>query len=141
MQDQRPLGITLLIIWAVIMGGFIFFGGLDYWKQGANGINSVSTDPDPQLIQSWSPEYQDQMLVGMLWMLGGLGFWAAAFGLWNSKEWGRKAGLLSGGAIVAGWVIIKIVSLSWGAPPTFISLLVGLPMLYLLTEEVRDYCQ
>jgi len=140
MQKQRPQGITIFVVWAVIMGGLAAIYGLSYWKEGVDGINSASTDYDPQLIQSWFPYFRYYMLAGAIWALGGLGYWGASFGLLNSKEWGRKMGLYAGGAIILGWAIIEFISLSFKNPPPFISLLVGLPALYLLTKEVRDYC-
>jgi hypothetical protein len=140
MQKQRPQGIIIFVIWAVLMGGLVAAYGMSYLKEGMIGINSASTDYNPQLVQSWVPYFRYYMLAGLIWVLGGLGLWGASYGLLNSEEWGRKIGLYAGGAIVFGWAIIKFVSLSFKNPPPFFSLLVGMSALYLLTKEIRDYC-
>jgi len=140
MSRQRPQGMIVFVIWAVIMGGLVAIYGLSYLKEGMDGINSASTDYNPQLVRSWFPYFRYYMLAGLIWILGGLGYWSASYGLLNSEEWGRKIGLYAGGAIIVGWAIIKFVSLSFKNPPPLIGLLVGVSAGYLLTKEIRDYC-
>ncbi len=131
MENKRPLPLTIFVLWAGIMGIFIALDGWSYFQQGMD----VSNAPEP-----WIQDLRRYILPGILWILGGLGFCASAFGIWTAKEWGRQAGLYSGAAIVAGWILIKIVSLGFGNPAPLLSLFVGIPALYLLTQEVRVYC-
>ena len=141
MQKQRPFGITLFVVWAVIMGALVLFYGFSYFKEGLDGINSASTDIDPPLVRSLFPYFRTYMLAGAIWMLGGLGYLAGSFGIWNAEGWGRKLALYAGGAIVLGWAIIQYVSYSFKNAPPLISLFVGLIALYLLTRDARDYCE
>jgi hypothetical protein len=141
MHKQRPFGITLFVVWAVIMGGLVLYYGFSYFKEGMDGINSAATDIDPQLIQSWFPYFRAYMWAGAIWMLGGLGYLAGSLGIWNAEGWGRRLALYAGGTIVLGWAIIQWVSASFKNAPPLISLFVGLIAVYLLTTEAREYCE
>jgi hypothetical protein len=137
---QRPVRITIFIILFALAGVIVGLIGLSYWSEGLGGLNSVHTDPDPALIQMWFPYFRIYLGAGALFALGGLGYLASAFFLWNFEERGRKIGLYAGGAVVIAWGSIQYVSLSFRNPPPLSSLLIGLLALYLLTEEVRQYC-
>ena len=130
MENKRPLPITLFALWAGIMGVFIALDGWSYFLQG------IDVGDAPEF---WIQDLRRYIFPGILWIFGGVGFIASALGTWSAREWGRLAGLYSGAAIVAGWLIIKIISLGFGNPAPFLSLLVGIPALYLLTQEARDY--
>lgn len=137
MQNERPIGVTLFVVWSFLAGIFVLLAGLGLMADGVSGIGAAATD---ELSRSWLPYYWWYAIVGIVWVLGTLVSWVAAFFLFNADDWGRKAGIYSIIPIAVGWGIIKIISLSWGNPPPLIGLLVVIPMLYLLTEQVRDYC-
>jgi hypothetical protein len=136
---ERPFRIAAFIILFALAGIFVGLIGTSYWSEGAAGLQSVHTDPDPELIRMWFPDFRSYMWAGAFFALGGLGYLVSAFLLWNFEERGRQIGLYAGGAIVLAWGIVKYISLHFGNPPPFGSLVVGLLALYLLTEEVRRY--
>lgn len=136
---ERPVRITTFIILFALAGIVVGLIGISYWSEGLDGLNSIYTDPDPALIQMWFPYFRLYMVAGALFALGGLGYLASAFFLWNFEERGRKIGVYAGGAILIAWGIIKYVSLSFQLPPSLGSLLIGLLALYPLTEEIRQY--
>ncbi len=131
MENKRPLPLTIFVLWAGIMGILVALDGWSYFQQGMD----VSNAPEV-----WIQDLRRYILPGILWILGGWGFVVSAFGIWSAKEWGRLAGLYSGAAIVAGWILIKLISLGFGNPPQQLGLYVGIPALYLLTQDARDYC-
>ena len=132
MQNKtRPISVIIFILWAGIMGFFIAWDGLTYFMKGAD----VTGQPE-----YWIADLRKYILPGILWIAGGLGFMASAIGLWLASEKARVIGLYSGAALVTGWVLIKIISLGFGLPASLLSLFVGVPALYLLTEEARAYC-
>jgi len=137
---QRTFRITVFIILFAIAGVIVSLIGVSYWKQGADGFNSVNTDLDPALIRSWFPYFQTFMWAGALFVIGGLGYIASAWFLWQRSELGKKIGLYSGAAIVLAWGILEYVSFSFQLSPPISSLLIGLVALYLLTGEIREYC-
>ena len=137
---ERPVRITIFIILFALAGVIVGLIGLSYLSEGLAGLNSVHTDPDPALTQTWFPYFRIYMWAGALYAFGGLGYLVSAFLLWNFDEQGRKIGLYAGGAIVLAWGCIQYVSLSFKNPPPLSSLLAGLLALYLLTKEVRQYC-
>jgi hypothetical protein len=130
-NKPRPLGMTIFILWSGIMGFFIAWDGWGYFMKGVD----VSTAPE-----FWVQDLRHYIFPGALWVLGGLGFCASAIGLWSAKNWARVAGLYSGAALVAGWILIKIISLGFGNPASLLSLFVGIPAFYLLTDEAKAYC-
>ncbi len=129
-KQSRPMGITIFILWAGIMGFFIAWDGWGYFVKGMD----VSTAPDV-----WIQDLRRYILPGILWMVGGLGFCSSALGLWDSRDWARNVGLYSGAALVIGWILIKMISLGFGNPAPLLSLFVGIPALYLLTGEVKAF--
>ena len=131
MENRRPLPITAFVIWAGIMGVFVALDGWSYFQKGLD----VSNAPEV-----WLQDLRRYILPGILWVLGGWGFAASAYGIWFSKKWAIQTGLYSGAAIVAGWILLKLISLGFGNPPEQLGLYVGMPALYLLTQDARDYC-
>ena len=114
-----------------VNGGFVALDGWSYFQKGMD----VSNAPEV-----WIQDLRRYILPGILWVLGGWGFAASAYGIWFSKKWAIQAGLYSGAAIVAGWILLKLISLGFGNPPEQLGLYVGMPALYLLTQDARDYC-
>lgn len=131
MENKRPLPITIFMLWASIMGTFIALDGWSYFQRGMD----VSNAPEV-----WIQDLRGYILPGILWVLGGWGFVASAYGIRLSKKWAIQTGLYSGAAIVAGWILIKLISLGFGNPPQQLGLYAGIPALYLLTQDARDYC-
>jgi hypothetical protein len=138
MHAERPLKITALIILIALGGGIILLMGLDRWSFGANGLSTIS--PSYPSIDQAMTYYRAHSFTGVLWIFGGLGFLAAAYGLWNFEEWGIKAGLYSGAAIVLGWLIIEYFAITAsGYPAPIGGLFIGLSIFLLQTDQVRDY--
>ena len=129
-NQSRPMGMTIFILWAGIMGFFIAWDGWSYFVKGMD----VGNAPDV-----WVQDLRGYVLPGILWMAGGLGFCASAFGLWAGRSWARIVGLYSGPALVVGCVLIKLISLGFGNPAPLLSLFVGIPALYLLTDEAKAF--
>jgi hypothetical protein len=113
------------------MGFFLAWDGWDYFLRGAD----VSGQPE-----FWIQDLRKYILPGLLWVIGGLGFCVAAYGIWSANEWGRKTALYAGAAIVMGWIIIKIISLGFGLPAPLLDLFVGISALFSLSNDVRKYC-
>ena len=135
MQNQRPIGVILFAIWTFITSALVILYGWAVWDDGAKGLA-----PDARGLPMWIPYFKTYIFVGVLWVVAGFCSFVSTLALLNGEEWGRIVTIIAVMAIAIGWIIIKYVSYSFALPLPLIGIIIVLPMLYLLTKPVRDYC-
>ena len=141
MKKQRPTGVVLFVIWSCIAGAVVTLYGLGIFFDGTKGLGAAwGNPPDEVALKFWVPYFKAYVVVGLIWVVGGLCSCVAAVALLNGAEWGRKVSIISIIAVSLGWTFIKFVSFSFGLPAPVIGIVIALPMLYLWTRGVREYC-
>ena len=141
MPKQRPAGVIVFAIWSFITSVIVILYGWALFLDGSQGIAAAFADPPDELARDlWLGYFKTYVLVGLVWAVGGLASFISAIALLNGAEWGRKVSINAIIAISLGWIIIKFVSLRFHLPLPMIGIIIALPMLYLWTREVRDYC-
>lgn len=135
MEEKRPIGVILYVIWSLIAGVAVILYGWALWDEGTRGLA-----PGVLGLPMWVPYFKTYVFVGVLWVIGGAVCCVSALALLNGVEGGRKVNIISVIAISIGWIIIKYVSYSFALPLPLIGIIIALPMLYLWTRQVRDYC-
>ena len=140
-MQERPTGVVLFVIWSCIAGVVITLYGLGIFVEGTRGLGAAWGDPPDELaLKFWVPYFKTYVAVGLIWIAGGVCYCISAIVLLNGVEWGRRVTIISIIAISIGWIIIKFVSLSFALPLPLIGIIIAVPMLYLWTREVREYC-
>ena len=139
---KPPAGIIVFMIWSCIASLLVVLYGLGLFSEGTEGLAAAWGDPPDELARDlWLGYFKTYVFVGIVWVIGGICYFVSAIALLNRAEWGRIVTIISIIAISIGWIIIKIVSLSFALPLPLIGIIIALPMLYLLTPQVRDYCR
>ena len=144
MQKQRPIGVILFVIWSFIAGVLVILAGWDVFLDGKKGMDDAWGNPPDEFSQMWIPYFLAYFCVGIVWIAGGLISCVSAVTLFNGEEWGRKLSIITIIAISLGWIVIKCISFSFdhfSDPAPVIGIIIALPMLYLWTRPVREYCK
>ena len=141
MQEQRPVGVILFVIWSVIAGVLVILAGWGVFLGGKKGMDDAWGNPPDEVSQMWLPYFLAYFFVGIVWIAGGLISCVSAVTLFNGEEWGRKLSITAVIAISLGWIIIKCISFSFRDPAPVIGIIIALPMLYLWTRPVREFCK
>jgi hypothetical protein len=137
----RPGGVIVFAIWSFIASVIVTLYGIGLFVEGTKGLEAAWGDPPDELARDlWVGYFKTYVAVGLVWILGGTGYFISTVGLLNGTEWGRKGSILTIIAIAIGWGIIKYVSLSFALPLPLIGIIIVLPMIYLWSSQVRDFC-
>lgn len=146
-MKQRPVGVILLAIWFFFqaLGEALSGGILAFFIQDVLGVLGMTlTGFAATTIQVFQILF---ILIGVLLVGGGLGYGISAIGLLTGKEWGRVVGILACTAAAIGWfgmfmpfVVIGRVMLTPLIIGIIIAVVNALPILYLVSNEVRQYC-
>jgi hypothetical protein len=140
-QKQRPGGVIVFAIWSFITSVIVILYGWALFLDGAKGLAAAWGDPPDELARDlWVGYFKTYVAVGLVWAAGGSGYFVSTIGLLKGAEWGRKVSILTIIAISIGWIIIKFVSLRFHLPLPLIGIIIALPMFYLWSGQVRDYC-
>ena len=151
MVTQRPTGIILTVVWFFIAGlAAAASGALHAFSYqtvlglfGAlialGGGNTAITQTIQILL----------LAIGVILIAAGLGYWITAVGLLQARPWGRTGGIITAAAAALGWIALGvlvyfILGVFAGGTPIFyvvIGLFNLLPILYLMSDEVRFYCE
>jgi len=155
-QTQRPTGVTLLVIWLSLAGIIAAVGGI---------VQSLYVPFDPTLrvrlyYVGLGPAIPDQQmdlvrrLIGVILIVSGLGYGAAAIGLSQRRLWGRIFGIVFAIVAALGWFGVGIFTrVFWAGDSSFmaealqpfivapivIGLVNALPIVYLMGDQVRVY--
>lgn len=150
-MKSRPVGIILVAIWfflngtsTAIGGGILSFVFVDVlrWLGFATALAAIPS-ATLQILQVLF------ILIGVILIASGLGYWITGVGLLQGKEWGRVGGILSAASATLGWFAIGIaLFLFLGGLlvyPAIFGIVYGLfhalPILYLFSGEARSYCR
>lgn len=151
-MKQRPVGVILLAIWFFLQAmGQTLLGGIAAFFVGdilgAMGMSSALRGAPQTTLQIFQILF---ILIGVLLVGGGLGYGISAIGLLMGKEWGRIVGILACTAAAIGWfgIFVPFIVLPGGTGFLLTPLIIGiitavvnaLPILYLISNEVRQYC-
>jgi hypothetical protein len=136
MVKTKPVGVRVFAIWSFLAGILIIIGGCAWLVEYTNAIQQSATD---ELVKSWLPYFRDYAIVGILWIVSGVGLCISTFGLWNGKAWSKTINILSNGGVVIGWAIIEWISFSFRLPASLLYLVLVLPVTYLFTGKAREY--
>lgn len=148
---KRPIGIILVAIWfflsgtgTAIGGGILSFVFVDVlrWLGFAAALAAIPS-ATLQILQVLF------ILIGVILIASGLGYWITGVGLLQGKEWGRVGSILSAASATLGWFAIGIaLFLFLGGLlvyPAIFGIVYGLfhalPILYLFSREARSYCR
>ncbi len=148
MVTQRPTGIVLTVIWFFIAGLAAAAGGalhafsyqtvfgLFGWAAALLGGPTVIFQTLQILL----------LAIGVVLIAAGLGYWVTAVGLLQARPWGRTGGIIAAVAAALGWIALGILlffSFAFVGAFALFYVVVGLfnllPILYLMSEEVRIY--
>jgi hypothetical protein len=146
MGKARPIGVILLAIWFFFqaLGEAVSGGVLAFFIQDVLGMmNFGLTGLAATTIQIFQVLF---ILIGVLLLGGGLGYGISAFGLLTGKEWGRVIGIIACTAAAIGWfgmfmpfVVVGRLMITPLIIGIIIAVINALPILYLISEEVRQY--
>lgn len=151
MVTQRPTGIILTVVWFFIAGLAAAAGGALHafsyqtvfgwygWLITLGGGNAAITQTIQILL----------LAIGVVLIAAGLGYWVTAVGLLQARLWGRTGGIITAVAAALGWIALGILlyfslGILAGSTPIFyivVGLFNLLPILYLMSDEVRFYCE
>ncbi len=148
---KRPIGIILIAIWfflngtsTAVGGGIFSFMFVDAlrWLGFAAALTAIPSATF-QILQILF------ILIGVILIASGLGYWITGVGLLQGREWGRVGGILSAASATLGWFAIGIaLFLFLGGLlvyPAIFGIVYGLfhalPILYLFSGEARNYCR
>jgi len=150
MTTQRPIGVILVAIWFFIAGLLAAGNGavnafmyqnlfeLMGWGLALLGIPAGTM----QIIQILF------IVIGLVLIASGLGYWVTAVGLLQGREWGRIGGIIVAIAAALGWIGLAVLLVAffgqWVLSMVIVYVIVGLfnalPILYLFSGEARQYC-
>lgn len=148
---KRPIGIILVAIWfflngtSTAIGGGIFsfvFADALRWLGFAAALTAIPS----ATFQSLQILF---ILIGVILIASGLGYWISGVGLLQGREWGRVGGILSAVSATLGWFAIGIALFVFLGGllvyPAIFGIVYGLfhalPILYLVSGEARHYCR
>lgn len=146
-MKQRPVGVILLAIWFFFqtLGEALSGGILAFFIQDVLGLLGMGLTG---LAATTARAFQILfILIGVLLVGGGLGYGVSAIGLLMGKEWGRLVGILACATAAIGWfgmfmpfVLVGRVMLTPLIIGVMLAIINALPILYLISNEVRQYC-
>jgi hypothetical protein len=144
MYRTRPVGILLTAIW-------FFLAGLLAAGSGAGHAFAIQTFfgwmgivlPGMQTYQTFF------ILIGSILLVCGIAYWVVAVGLLQGREWGRVYGIVVAALAGLAWigmggVLIFLLGTLAGLTPAIVYIAAGLlnllPILYLISQEAREWC-
>jgi hypothetical protein len=143
MEEKRPIGVIVFVIWSFIAGVLVALAGLQLFFHGKKGLDDAWGTPPDEVSVLWLPFFISFVTIGIVWMVGGVACCISALSLINGAEGARKVNIVSVIIIFLGWIVLKCISFRFehfDDPAPVIGIIIMLPMLYLWTASVRGYC-
>ena len=119
MRRQRPTGVTIIAVLAIIVGILSLLGGLLVVAASAF-VGAIASPVGGAVL----------VALGSFLVLIGLIFLVAAYGFWKGTKWGWWVGIIATALSLIG----SVVSLATGNFTSVVSLLIDLLLLYYLTR-------
>jgi len=142
-EEKRPIGVIVFVIWSFLAGALVVLSGLNLFFHGKKGLGDAWGTPPDEVSVVWLPFFMSFAVIGIVWILAGVACCIAALALLNGAEGGRKVTIASVIVIFLGWIVLKCISLRFvhfDDPAPVIGLIIALPVFYLWTKPVREYC-
>ena len=143
MEEKRPTGVIVFVIWSLLAAALVVLKGVYLFLHGKKGLDDAWGTPPDEVSVDWLPFFLSFTTIGIVWILAGVACCIAAFALLKGAEGARKTTIVSVVIIFLGWIVLKCISLRFvhfADPAPVIGFFIALPMLYLWTKPVREYC-
>jgi heme/copper-type cytochrome/quinol oxidase subunit 3 len=150
MQTQRPIGVTLFVIWSFLAGII------------AVAYVLLDSYPTVQAIvqvggQFTVSSFLIRVIAYVILIVAGFGYCAAAVDLLQGRKWGRIVSIAAASAVSLGWIGLGVSALRHFYDIGFlpgssdlvfhivvyivVGLINALPIFYLMTTQFREYCK